>query len=98
MWLPRLGPAPPDRGARTDRGRRAGRRLSVPVGGARWIPGEGAALDTIDDPVTFALDLAELVLEAPARADRGAPPARSRARPLRDYDEATRRAIDAPAT
>ncbi|MFM2071917.1 MAG: hypothetical protein RLZZ623_2180, partial [Actinomycetota bacterium] len=27
----------------------------------RWIPGDGAAPDTIDDPVTFAADLAAVV-------------------------------------
>ena len=27
----------------------------------RWLPGQSAALDRFDDPITFALDLAELV-------------------------------------
>jgi aminoglycoside phosphotransferase (APT) family kinase protein len=60
----------------------------------RWISGDGAALDRMDDPVTFALDLADLVRTLEALPTDGAPAARSRALPLLDYDEATRRAID----
>lgn len=60
----------------------------------RWIPGEGAALDRIADPVAFALDLAEVVRKLQAVATAGAPPAHNRARPLHVYDESTRRAID----
>jgi aminoglycoside phosphotransferase (APT) family kinase protein len=61
----------------------------------RWIPGDGAAPDTIDDPVTFAADLAAVVQRLQAIPAGDAPPARNRARPLRQYDEATRRAIEA---
>lgn len=93
-WLPRLGPLLP---------------IPVPepvaVGGPaegypfrwavhRWVPGVGAGIDTIDDPVTFALDLAGAVAALQRAPVDEAPPARNRARPLRDYDEATRRAID----
>ena len=60
----------------------------------RWIPGEGAALDRVADPVTFALDLAEVVRALRAVPPGGAPSARNRARPLHEYDESTRQAID----
>lgn len=61
----------------------------------RWITGELAGPETIEDPDGFALDLAGFV-EALRRVPAdGAPPARHRARPLREYDEPTRRAIDA---
>lgn len=59
----------------------------------RWIPGEGAALDRIADPVAFALDLAEVARSLQAVPPQGAPAARNRARPVQAYDEATRRAI-----
>lgn len=60
----------------------------------RWIPGEGAALDRVDDPVTFALDLGEVIRKLQAVPTDGAPSARGRARPLHEYDESTRRAIE----
>jgi len=60
----------------------------------RWIPGDGAALDRIDDPVTFALEVADFVEQLQRVPTDGAPAARNRARPLRDYDEPTRQAID----
>lgn len=60
----------------------------------RWLPGDGAALDRIDDPTTFALDLAQVVRDLAAVPTDGAPPAHNRARPLHDYDGPTRWAID----
>lgn len=60
----------------------------------RWIPGEGASLATIDDPVRFALDLAGVVRALAAAPTDGAPAARNRARPLQGYDESARWAID----
>ncbi len=60
----------------------------------RWIPGEGASLDRIDDPVEFALALAEFVRMLQAVPTTDAPLAGNRARPLVDYDEATRWCID----
>ena len=59
----------------------------------RWIPGEGATLDHMSSPVAFALDLAEMVQRLQAVPCHDAPAPHNRARPLRDYDEATRRAI-----
>ena len=60
----------------------------------RWIPGEGAALDRINDPVEFALALAEVVRTLQAVSTTDAPSATNRARPLADYDVATRWSID----
>ena len=60
----------------------------------RWIPGDSAALDRIDDPVAFALALAEVVHRLQAVSTVDAPPATNRARPLAEYDDATRWCID----
>jgi aminoglycoside phosphotransferase (APT) family kinase protein len=60
----------------------------------RWLPGDGAALDRIDDPTAFALDLAQVVRDLAAVPTDGAPAARNRARPLHDYDGPTRWVID----
>ena len=60
----------------------------------RWLHGEGAAPHTMDDPNRFAGDLARVVRCLQAIPTDGAPPAHNRARPLVDYDRATRRAID----
>jgi aminoglycoside phosphotransferase (APT) family kinase protein len=60
----------------------------------RWIPGVAATPDRIDDPVRFALDLADFVQRLRQQPTIGGPPARNRARHLRDYDAQTRRAID----
>ncbi len=60
----------------------------------RWIPGEGAALDRVDDPRTFAFDLADVIRRLRTVPTDGAPSAHGRARAVRDYDDATRRAID----
>jgi aminoglycoside phosphotransferase (APT) family kinase protein len=90
LWLPRLAPhlpvaipEPVAIGQPTD---------DYPYRWAvhRWIPGNGGALDRIDDPVTFALDLANAVRLLQALSTADAPPATNRARPLAEYDEATR--------
>jgi len=59
----------------------------------RWIPGEGASLDRVGDPVAFAHDLAVVVRSLQSVPTAGARAARNRACPLRDYDGATRSAI-----
>lgn len=93
-WLPRLSPhlpvALPEPIA-----------LGQPEGGYpygwalhRWLPGEGATLDRLDDPVAFALDLAEVVASLQAVRATDAPSATNRARPLADYDASTRLVID----
>jgi aminoglycoside phosphotransferase (APT) family kinase protein len=59
----------------------------------RWIEGEGASLERIDDPVAFARDLVEVVRALQDVSTDGAPDATNRARPLTDYDRATRSGI-----
>jgi aminoglycoside phosphotransferase (APT) family kinase protein len=94
LWLPRLAPhvtvPVPDPVA-----------IGEPASGYpypwavhRWIPGEGAALGRVDDPITFALDLAEVLRALQMAPTDGAPPASNRARALHEYDESTRGAID----
>jgi len=94
IWLPRLAPHlsvdVPEPVAVGEPGDGYPYRWAV----HRWIPGDGAALDRLDDPVTFALDLANVLRQLQALPTDGAPAARNRARPLRDYDKSTRRAID----
>jgi aminoglycoside phosphotransferase (APT) family kinase protein len=63
----------------------------------RWIDGEPAAMEVMRDPVEFALDVANVVRELRTVPTVGAPPPRHRARPLADYDEPTRRAIEGAA-
>lgn len=60
----------------------------------RWIPGEAAAPDRLGDAVAFALDLAGVIRRLQGVSTEGAPPARNRARPLQEYDDSTRRAIE----
>jgi aminoglycoside phosphotransferase (APT) family kinase protein len=60
----------------------------------RWLPGLPAALERMSDPTTFAHDLVAVVRALNAVPVDGAPPAHNRARPLAEYDDATRRAID----
>lgn len=93
-WLPVLGahlsvevPAPVAVGA-------PGEGYPFPWAVHRWIAGEGASLERIDDPVAFAHQLADVMLALKAVPTEGAPKARNRARPLAEYDEATRLAID----
>lgn len=96
-WLPHLAPhlpvAIPEPVAVGDPGEGYPYRWAV----HRWIRGDGAALDRIDDPAEFALDLAEVVRALQAVPTVGAPPATNRARPVREYDESTRAAIDRAA-
>lgn len=104
-WLPRLAPhlgvAIPEPVAVGE----PGDGYPYPWAVHRWIDGEPASLDRIGDPTRFAHDLARFVTRlqrVPTPDD--APVARNRARPLADYDEATRAVIagaahliDAPA-
>ena len=93
-WLPRIAPhlpvAIPEPVAVGEPGDDYPYRWAV----HRWIPGEGAGLDRIDDPIAFASALAEVVQALQAVPTTGAPPATNRARRLAEYDDATRRAID----
>jgi aminoglycoside phosphotransferase (APT) family kinase protein len=93
-WLPRLAPhlpvAVPGPVALGEPGEGYPHRWAV----HRWIPGEGAALHRMDDPVRFARDLAMVVERLQTVPTDGAPAARNRARPPQAYDESTRAAID----
>lgn len=60
----------------------------------RWLHGELAGPERIGDPLAFAADLARTVVELRSVPIAGAPPAHNRARPIQDYDESTRRAIE----
>jgi len=51
-------------------------------------------MDRLSDPVSFAVDLADVVRALRVVPTDGAPPTSNRARPLADYDAATRWAID----
>ena len=93
-WLPRLAPYLPIAIPEPIAAGAPGCAYPYPWAVHRWIEGEGAARDRFDDPVTFALDLADVVRNLQAVSRDGAPVARHRARPLRAYDEPTRRAID----
>lgn len=94
-WLPRLAPhlrvVAPEPVAVGE----PGHGYPFPWAVHRWVPGELASLDRMDDPVRFALGLAEVVRSLGKIPVEGAPAARNRARPLHAYDESTRRAIDA---
>jgi aminoglycoside phosphotransferase (APT) family kinase protein len=63
----------------------------------RWIPGDLAAIERFDDPMTFARDLATVVRALQQVPADGAPPAVNRARPLADYDAETRWGIERAA-
>lgn len=93
LWLPRLAPnlpvAIPEPFAMGIPSNDYPYRWAV----HRWIPGEGAALDRIDDPVTFALDLAKAIRMLQGVSTTDAPSATNRARSLAEYDEATRAMI-----
>jgi aminoglycoside phosphotransferase (APT) family kinase protein len=104
LWLPRLAPhlsvAIPEPVAMGNPDGDYPYRWAV----HRWIPGDGAALAQIDDPVTFALDLAKAIQLLQRVSTANAPPATNRARPLAEYDTSTREMInhashliDAPA-
>lgn len=59
----------------------------------RWIEGRGAAPGFLGDPLQFAADLAGTVDSLRRCPVEDAPPARGRARPIGEYDAATRAAI-----
>ena len=94
MWLPRLAPylpvAVPEPVAIGEPADGYPYRWAV----HRWIAGEGAALDRVDDPLTFARDLAEVVRQLQTAPTEGAPPAANRARALQEYDDGTRSVIE----
>lgn len=93
MWLPRLAPhlpvAVPEPVAIGAPG------CGYPYEWAihRWLPGTGASPEQVDDPHRFAEDVAGVILALWDVPPDGAPAARNRARPLGEYDDATRAAI-----
>ena len=93
-WLPRLAPhlpvAVPEPVAVGEAGDGYPFRWAI----HRWIPGEGAVLARLDDPVAFATELADVVAKLHAVPTTDAPSATNRARPLAEFDAATRAAID----
>ncbi len=97
-WLPRLAPHLPVAVPEPLRIGAPGDGYPYPWALHRWLPGEGAALERMTDPARFALDLAACISALQLVSTDGAPPARNRARPLSDYDAATRRAIDAASS
>lgn len=94
IWLPRLAPYLPVAVPEPVAGGEPADGYPYRWAVYRWIPGEGAALDRVDDPFTFALDLAEVIRKLQTAPTEGAPSATNRARALHEYDESTRRAID----
>ncbi len=59
-----------------------------------WLAGEGATLQRMSNPGEFALDIANAVQQLGAVPTAGAPVAKNRARPIQDYDSATRAIIE----
>jgi aminoglycoside phosphotransferase (APT) family kinase protein len=93
-WLPRLSPhlpvALPEPIALGEPDHRYAYRWAL----HRWLPGQGATLNGLDDPVAFASALADVVARLQAVPATDAPSATNRARPLADYDVSTRWAIE----
>jgi aminoglycoside phosphotransferase (APT) family kinase protein len=92
-WLPRLAPHLPVALPTPVAVGEPAEGYPYPWAVHRWLPGEGAALERMSDPVQFALDLAETVHCLQLVPTNGAPPAISRARDLKDYDQSARAAI-----
>ena len=60
----------------------------------RWVPGEPASYERLTRPETFAAELATVVRTLQEVPTEGAPPPRNRARPLGEYDDSTRAAVE----
>ncbi len=93
-WLPRLAPflpvAVPEPIAIGEPGAGYPYRWAV----HRWLPGDGATLSQMEDPVHFALALAEVIQALRSVPTDGAPRASNRARPLQEYNDAALGAIE----
>ncbi len=92
-WLPRLAPHLPIAVPEPVLVGEPGEGYPCAWAVHRWVPGTLAGPDTIRDPVAFAGDLAATARALWSVPATGAPRAVNRARPLADYDEATRAAI-----
>lgn len=96
-WLPRLAPylsvAVPEPVAVGE----PGCGYPFPWALHRWLPGQGATLEALANPVNFAMGVAEVITELRVIPTEGAPAAKNRARPIHAYDAETRQMIDAAA-
>jgi aminoglycoside phosphotransferase (APT) family kinase protein len=94
LWLPRIAPqlpvAVPEPVAVGEPGNGYPYRWAV----HRWLLGEGASPSRIDDPVRFALDVADVVRALQAMSPEGAPTAGGRARSPAEYQDSTLAAIE----
>jgi aminoglycoside phosphotransferase (APT) family kinase protein len=93
LWLPRLAPHLPIAIPMPVAIGQAGFGYPFPWSVHKWLPGTGASVAQMLDPVGFALDLAAVIRALEAVPTAGAPPAFNRALPVRDYDRAAREAI-----
>ncbi len=94
LWLPRIAPHLPVAVPEPIAIGEPGDGYPYPWAVHRWLPGDGATLGRMKDPLSFALDLAEVVSALWTVPIEGAPPASNRARPLREYSDATRQVIE----
>jgi aminoglycoside phosphotransferase (APT) family kinase protein len=93
LWLPRLAPHLPISIPTPVAIGQPGLGYPFPWSMHKWLPGTGASLGQMRDPIRFALDLAAVIKAFEAVPTDGAPPAVNRARSVRDYDDAARAAI-----
>jgi aminoglycoside phosphotransferase (APT) family kinase protein len=63
----------------------------------RWLPGEPASPNTIDDRSAFADSMIDVIRRLGEAPTDGAPRPHNRARPLAEYDESARQAISSAA-
>lgn len=96
-WLPRLSPFLPVALPEPVAVGRPGDSFPFPWAVHQWLPGVGASLAGMADPISFARDLAAVVRGLGVVPTNDGPPARNRARPLEAYDGPTRRAIESAA-
>ena len=93
-WLPRLAPLLPVAVPEPVAVGAPDHGYPYPWAVHRWLPGRPATPEAIDDPAAFASDVAAVVTALRRVPTDGAPAAGSRARPLRQYDDETRAAIE----
>jgi aminoglycoside phosphotransferase (APT) family kinase protein len=95
-WLPALAPALPLAVPAPVAVGEPTEEFPYPWGVARWLPGELATLDRLDDPVQAARDLAAFV-RALRRVDPVAGPRHDRGASIRHGDERVRAALETVA-
>ena len=94
VWLSRLAPHLPVAVPEPVAVGEPGHGYPFPWAVHRWLAGEGATLQRMSDPGGFALDVADVVRQLRAVPIDGAPAAKNRARPIKDYDSETRAVIE----